>query len=115
MATHTTHLNERQKERYLEKISVLGSDPYLLPPVFFTPLLSAPRLPKLTFHDIYIYLVHNPSPYSGDNLKAYKSTDAYRYAVAGWVKEAKVRHLAARNLYLAMAKVSNVFEKVCSV
>ncbi|CAL8300645.1 unnamed protein product [Boreogadus saida] len=33
--------------------------------------------------------VHNPSPYSGDILKAFKSTDAYQYAVAGWVKDAK--------------------------
>ncbi|KAL0993217.1 hypothetical protein UPYG_G00104810, partial [Umbra pygmaea] len=105
MAAHTAHLNERERQRYLEKISILGSDPYMLPPVFFCPLLSAPGLPQLAFHDIYIYLVHNPSPYSGDSLKAFKSTDVYQYAVAGWVKDVKVRHLATKDLYLIMGNV----------
>ena len=88
---------------------ISGSEPYLLPPVFFSPLVSASSLPQINFHDIYIYLVHNPSPYSGDILKAFKSTDAYQYAVAGWVKDAKVRHLATNNLYLIMAKVSTIY------
>ena len=103
MAAHTAYLNDEQ--RYVEKVSILGSDPYLLPPVFFCPLLSAPRLPQLAFHDIYIYLVHNPSPYSGDSLKAFKSTDAYQYAVAGWVKD-EVRHMSTKDLYLIMGNVS---------
>ena len=41
-----------------------------------------------------------------DVLKAFKSTDAYQYAVAGWVKDAKVRHLATNNLYLIREKLS---------
>ena len=96
-------------KRETEILSILGSDPYLLPPVFFSPLVSASSLPQINFHDIYIYLVHNPSPYSGDILKAFKSTDAYQYAVAGWVKDAKVRHLATNNLNLIMAKLSTIY------
>ena len=94
------------------KKMILGSDPYLLPQVFFSPLVTASRLPQIHFHDIYIYLVHNPSPYSGDILNAFKSTEAYhcyQYAVAGWVKDAKVRHLATNNLYLIMAKLSTIY------
>ena len=49
------------------------------------------------------------SPYRGDILKAFKSTDAYQYAVAGWVKDAKVRHLATNNLYLIRAKLSTIY------
>ena len=105
MAAHTAHLNDEERQRYVEKVSILASDPYLL---FFCPLLSAPRLPQLAFHDIYIYLVHNPSPYSGDSLKAFKSTDAYQYAVAGWVKDVKVRHLSTKDLYVIMGNVKNV-------
>ena len=92
-----------------EILLILDSDPYLLPQVFFSPLVSASRLPQINFHDIYIYLVHNPSQYSGAILKAFKSTDAYQYAVAGWVKDAKVRHLATNNLYLIMAKLSTIY------
>jgi hypothetical protein len=109
MAAHTAHLDVSERQRYLDKISILGSDPYLLPPVFFSPLVSASSLPQINFHDIYIYLVHNPSPYTGESLKAFKSTDAYQYAVAGWVKDARVRHLATNNLYLIMAKVSTIY------
>ena len=78
-------------------------------PGFFSPLVSASRLPQINLHEIYIYLVHNPSPYSGDILKAFKSTDAYQYAVAGWVKDAKVRHFATNNLYLIRAKLSTIY------
>ena len=108
MAAHTAHVNVRERQRYLGK-KVIGSDPHLLPPDFFRPLVSASRFPQINFHDIYIYLVHNPSPYSGDILKAFKSTDAYQYTVAGWVKDAKVRHLATNNLYLIRAKLSTIY------
>ncbi|KAM3619227.1 uncharacterized protein V6R79_004838 [Siganus canaliculatus] len=46
-------------------------------------LRSAKKLPNLTFADIYIYLVHNPSPYTGEALKAFKCTEAYRYFTSG--------------------------------
>ncbi|CAL8406409.1 unnamed protein product [Arctogadus glacialis] len=52
----------------------------------------------------HINIQHN-----GDILKAFKSTDAYQYAVAGWVKDAKVRHLATTNLYLIRAKLSTIY------
>ena len=79
---------------------------FVIPSFFLSPLVC---LPQINRRDIYIYLVHNPSPYSGDILKAFKSTDAYQYAVAGWVKDAKVRHLATNNLYLIRAKLSTIY------
>ena len=74
MTTNTAHLNEAERQRYLEKTLIIGCDPYLLSATLFCPLKSAKRLPQLSFPDIYIYLVHNPSPYTGDSLKALKST-----------------------------------------
>ncbi|KAK0139170.1 hypothetical protein N1851_024247 [Merluccius polli] len=105
MAVHTAHLNQTEKERYLSKVSILGCDPYLIPATVFCPLTSAKRLPQLTFPDIYIYLIHNPSPYSRDSLRAFKSTDAYQYSVAGWVKEARIWHLELQKLYVIIAHV----------
>ena len=107
MAVNTSHLNETEKQRYILKISIIGCDPYLIPPTVFCPLTSAKRLPQLTFPDIYIYLIHNPSPYSRDSLKAFKSTDAYQYAVAGWVNEARIWHLEPNKLFVITAHVSN--------
>jgi len=51
--------------------------------------------------------VHNPSPYSADGLKAFKSTDALQYAVTGWVNDVKLRHLATKDLYLIMGNIGN--------
>ena len=100
MTTNTAHLNEAERQRYLEKTLIIGCDPYLLSATLFCPLKSAKRLPQLSFPDIYIYLVHNPSPYTGDSLKAFKSTDAYQYAVAGWVNDTKIWHLETKNMYV---------------
>ena len=37
-------------------------------------------------HDLYQYVINNPSPYKGSDLKAFKSLDAYKYDfVSSWV------------------------------
>ena len=87
----------------MEKALIIGCDPYLLTSTLFCPLKSAKRLPQLSFPDIYIYLVHNPSPYTGD----FKSTNAYQYAVAGWVNDTKIWHLETKNMYVITGHVSN--------
>ena len=55
--------------------------------------------------------MHTPSPYSGDSLKVFKSTDAYQYALAGLVDDVKVRHMATKDLYLIMGKLFIIKEK----
>ena len=108
MAANTAHLNGKERERYLLKTAIIGCDPYLLPPSVFCLLNSAKCLPQLTFPDIYIYLVHNPSPFTGESLKAFKSTDAYQYVVAGWVNDTKIWHVEKTHLHVITAKVSNL-------
>ena len=107
MAANTAHLNGKERERYLVKTAIIGCDPYLSPTVFCL-LNSAKCLPQLTFPDIYIYLVHNPSPFTGESLKAFKSTDAYQYAVAGWVNDTKIWHVEKTHLHVITAKVSHL-------
>ena len=85
----------------MEKALIIGCDPYLL--TLFCPLKSAKRLPQLSFPNIYIYLVHNPSPYTGD----FKSTHAYQYAIAGWVNDTKICYLETKNMYVITGHLSN--------
>ena len=68
----TSHLDSKQKERYISKLNVLNiSDPYCVPQALFTPLISSEILPDLQYPDIYNYLIEFPSMFTGASLKAY--------------------------------------------
>ncbi|KAJ4922322.1 hypothetical protein JOQ06_022857, partial [Pogonophryne albipinna] len=41
------------------------------------------------------------------SLKAFKSTDAYQYAVAGWVNDTKIWHVEKTHLHVITAKVNH--------
>ncbi len=76
----TKHLNDMELKRYTRKLDIIGAcDPYMAPRVLFMPLTEAAALPALEVGDIMIYLVENPSPFTLECMKAYKSTDSYRY------------------------------------
>ena len=105
--THLSHLSAAKKERYGNKLEVLGTcDPYTAPDSVFEQLHSARSLPKLEFGDVYIYLVENPSPYTAARMKAYKSTDSYRYFMSGWVNNAAVWEVKDKSFFILRAKVS---------
>lgn len=108
MTSFTAHLDTESLKRYNNKLELLGiSDPYTVPQVLFYPLhaSSKGKLPDLQNMDIINYLLFAPSPYTGQTLKAYKSTDAYKYFQAGWVQDVKVWHLDTKNCFVFLAKV----------
>lgn len=90
-----------KKNDIWEKTSIVSCDPYLLSPTFC--LKSVMHLPQLTFLDIYLHLVHNPSPYTGESLK---STDAHQYTAAGWVNHTEIWYLEMKHLYVIAGQVS---------
>lgn len=47
---------------------ITGFDLFEAPGKIYTDVKSAQTLPNLTFEDIYIYLIHNPSPYTSESL-----------------------------------------------
>ena len=107
-----SHLSDEEMQRYSQKIDILGFDPYLLPNQLLTPLKSVVILPNISFGDIYTYLVHNPSPYTGESLKAYKSMEAYMYFKSGWVNDPRVYHLEMKKLFLFTGKVTYVTDVI---
>ena len=97
------HLEGTAKERYLAKLSVIGGqDPYEIPSWSEDPQI----LPKITYPDIVNYLIFSPSPYTMDDLKSYKSLEAYNYFVSGWVREKKA--VLLNDLVVVMCTTCNV-------
>src|SRR4029434_3731878 len=48
--TNIAHLNETERQRYLEKALIIGRDPYLLPSTLFCPLKPAPTVFSQRIH-----------------------------------------------------------------
>ena len=96
-STYYQELPQDAKKRYEEKLNLLGAmvnDPYATVPRG-SDLWSTDSLmwPKVEYPDIYNYLISTPSPYTKDELKAYKSIEAYKYFVDGWVSNSLVHHV----------------------
>ena len=61
-------------------------DPY----TFSANMIPPDSLPDLQYPDIFNYLINMLSVYMKDDLKAYKSLDAYKYLLAGWVGDLSI-------------------------
>ena len=81
-------LDPPSRKRYCEKIKLIDNvDPDVLDEEEFTYDINC--FPSVTYPDIINYLVFGPSPFSADDMKAYKSLDAYNQVLEGWVLEVK--------------------------
>ncbi len=71
-------------ERYREKLAILGDliDPYLTM-IGDQNSLEWQDWPEVQYPDIYNYLIATPSPYTKEDMKAYKSLEGYRQFVDG--------------------------------
>jgi len=92
------------RKRYQDKLSLLGGlDPYETTRTEWQD--DVDLWPNTTHMHVGMYLLHTPSPYTGDELLNYKSLDCYRNFLAGWVREVLVR--AQENRRIVIAKVSH--------
>ena len=78
------------KKRYKEKISKIGDvDPYTLNKSDY--LFEKEFYPKITYPDLVNYLLLAPCPVTYEEMKCYKSMEAYNQFHCGWVKEIGVK------------------------
>ena len=101
-SSYFDQLDSKAKARYEAKLDIIGpnfDDPYTL-----TAAASSDSMPEVEYPDIYNYLVNTPSPYTKEDLKAYKNLDGYKYLLAGWVGDLSVYNLSSGN-FVVKAKV----------
>ena len=98
----TGHLSTLERQRYAEKIKLIGVDPYKIK----KPDLSMNKdfYPSLQYPDVVNYLVFARSAYTTDQFMAYKSLEAYKFFTAGWVREPLVA--VFNDLHVILARVS---------
>ncbi|XP_074614405.1 uncharacterized protein LOC141874140 [Acropora palmata] len=95
---------ERRKS-YDEKLKLIENiDPYNVSNFLFSD--SMELWPEIEFPDIANYLIFSTSSYTKEQLKAYKSLDAYNYFVAGWVRCIFVGK-ATDNIKILIGKVNH--------
>ena len=73
---------EGKRQLLLDGETVCLPDPYTLDDGWY---VSPKCLPPLTYHDVVFYLTDTPGPFTGEQLRAYKSLKAYNYFVSGHV------------------------------
>ena len=88
LSAYAENLDFVSRARYVGKIELVGGfcDPYIIPLDRMTSLVSAKEIPDVQSPDIFTYLIHTPSHYSGSELKCYKSLEAYNilYSWVSW-------------------------------
>ena len=96
--------DEGSKKRYRDKLEMInGMDPYETTRNEW--LDDVDLWPSITSVNIAMYLLINPSPYTGNDLLNYKSMDCYNNFLSGWVREILVK-VVSTDLRLVIAKVS---------
>ena len=77
------------RKRYNEKTELIeNKDPSTLSENEFS--VDFDNFPSISYPDIVNYLVFRPSSYSADDMKAYKSLEAYNQAIERLVRDVKV-------------------------
>ena len=103
-----SQLSTENRRRYHEKISRIDNvDPYTLRKNDF--LFEKDFYPKITYPDIVNYLLLAPSPKTYEEMKAYKSLEAYNQFYCGWVKEIGIRLFNNDKICLVHGRVSKIY------
>ena len=99
LSTYAEMLSGDARDRYQEKISLVGGwDPFLGPQGENTDCV-----PPVESSDLVSYMVLQTSFLTAKQFKAYKGLESYNQFVCGWVKEVKVWRKGGK--YIATGRV----------
>ena len=107
MSEYFKKLPKNAKRLYEEKLIAIGLDDVEK----YDPFLNSmdwkddvSKWPEVEFGQIYVYLIDSPGPYTRENMKAYRSLEAYQQFYFGWVRTCFV--LEVNDTILLKAKVT---------
>ena len=105
--TYRDCLPPNVKARYDEIIRMINNiDPYSIDKDDFSS--DVKQFACVTNFDIINYLVFTTSAYTKDQVKAYKSLEAYNHFINGWVHDVKVKVFQTSDVCLHVSKVSSL-------
>lgn len=105
LSAYCDKLDPLTKKRYIEKVKVCGFDPYELKKSQFKDELKL--WPSIEYPDIVNYLLVQTSWATKEQMKAYKSLDAYNFFVSGWVHSVLVKEVQPDKV-LVFSRVSQL-------
>lgn len=105
LSKYATSLESYVKERYLKKSEKIGTDPLSFP----SEELDPECLPPVERSDLFNYLVLTTghyTNYTNDQLKNYKSLEAYNQVVSGFVASVKGKVISGEHVVIAKVQHS---------
>ena len=101
MEDYVAKLEPDVRLRYHAKTACIGCDPYSLDKSGFSS--DWKTFPDVEYPDIYNYLINRVSSYTHEQLRSYKSLEAYRLFHDGYVRD--VEHKTINGLAVVRSKV----------
>ena len=99
LSEYAKSLESLRKERYSQKISVIGADPASIPAEHFSPACLSP----VEVSNLLSYLVLETSFYTNKQFKAFKSLEAFNQMVSEFVTSVVGKVIAGK--YVVRARV----------
>ncbi|XP_037508471.2 uncharacterized protein LOC119384903 [Rhipicephalus sanguineus] len=101
---YETTLSPKDRERYNEKIQLCGVDPFKMQAA--DCIADVNLWPRVDASDICEFLVLRTSFVTRQQLKARKALDGHNFVTSGWVREPRVKQVAADSV-IVMTQVTH--------